>query len=74
MSDGISAMYDDAADEAFSVGIEKISKKKPLDIYLLLKDVHAELQRLQYDNRLTMTRGQFDSLQRAYKATEELLK
>ena len=74
MSDGIKRMYDDENDRKFSAGVERIKAKDATEIYLLLKDLHMDLQTLHCDDRLTMTRGQFACLTRAYNVVKDLLK
>lgn len=73
MSDGVKRMYEDAYEAAYRKGVEKIAEKKPEDIYLHLKDLQSDLQALQYDERLVMTRNQFASLNRITNVVKELL-
>ena len=74
MSDGIRRMYEDENERKFSHGVERIKQKDATEIYLLLKDSHMDLQTLHCDERLTMTRGQFACLTRAYNVAKDLLK
>ena len=74
MSDGIRRMYEDDNERKFIAGVEKIKARDPKEIYVLLKDLQMDLQTLQYDERLNMTRGQFACLNRAYNVVKDLLK
>lgn len=74
MSDGIRRMYEEENERKFIAGVEKIKAKDAEEIYVLLKDLHMDLQTLQCDERLIMTRGQFACLNRAYNVVKDLLK
>ena len=73
MSDGVKRMFEDTYEKSYRSGVEKIANKKPEDIYLLLKDIQSDLQALQYDERLVMTRNQFASLNRITNVVRDLL-
>ena len=73
MSDGIGRMYEDENERKFIAGVERIKAKDPEEIYVLLQDLHMDLQTLNYDEQLTMTRSQFACLNRAYNVMKELL-
>lgn len=73
MSDGVKRMYEDAYEAAYRKGVEKIAEKKAEEIYLHLKDIQSDLQALQYDERLVMTRNQFASLNRITNVVRDLL-
>lgn len=74
MSDGIRRMYEDENNRKFTAGVERIKAKDPSEIYLLLVDLQMDLQTLNCDERLTLTRGQFACLNRAYNVVKDLLK
>lgn len=74
MSDGIRRMYEDDNERKFVAAVERIKSRDAEEIYVLLKDLQMDLQTLNYDERLTMTRGQFACLNRAYNVVKELLK
>ncbi len=73
MSDGISRMYEDENDRVYRQGVAKIATKKPEEIYLLLKDIHSDIQHLAYDDNLVMTRNQFAAINRIHNVVKELL-
>lgn len=73
MSDGISRMFEDAREVAYRMGVEKIAKKKPEELYLLLKDIQLDIVSLQEDDRLSLTRNQFAALSRIHNVIRDLL-
>lgn len=73
MSDGIKRMYEDAYEEAYRNGVEKVSLKKHEEIYLLLKDIQSDILYLQQDDGLVMTRNQFAALNRINNVVRDLL-
>jgi hypothetical protein len=73
MSDGIKRMYEDAYEEAYRRGVERLSLKKHEEIYLLLKDIQSDILYLQQDDNLAMTRNQFAALSRIHNVVRELL-
>lgn len=73
MSDGIKRMYEDAYEEAYRKGVEKVSLKKHEEIYLLLKDIQSDILYLQQDDNLVMTRNQFAALNRINNVVRDLL-
>ena len=74
MSDGIRRMFEEENERKFTDGVARIAAKDPSEIYLLLKDLQMDLQTLNCDERLTLTRGQFACLNRAYNVVKDLLK
>jgi hypothetical protein len=73
MSDGVSKMFEHDVDRDYRNGVAKIAAKKPEEIYLLLKDIHSDIQHLAYDDHLVMTRNQFASINRIHNVVKELL-
>jgi hypothetical protein len=73
MSDGIKRMYEDAYEQAYKLGVEKIAAKKPEDIYGLLKDLQSDIQHLNYDDSLQLTRNQWATLHRLNTVIKELM-
>ena len=73
MSDGIKRMYEDAYAAAFNQGVAKIDAKSSEEIYTLLKDVQSELQQLNNDDSLQLTRTQWACLSRINIAMRELM-
>ena len=73
MSDGIKNMYEQAYAEAFNKGVAKIDAKSSEEIYTLLNDIKAELQQLNYDDSLQLTRTQWGCLNRMNTAMKELM-
>lgn len=74
MSDGIKRMFEDEAERKFVDAVNRFKAKDPEEVYLLLKDLECDLQVLQFDERLNMTRGQFAALNRAYHVVKDLMK
>ncbi len=73
MSDSISKMFERDVDRDYRNGVAKITAKKPEEIYLLLKDIHSDIQHLAYDDNLVMTRNQFAAISRIHNVVKELL-
>jgi hypothetical protein len=73
MSDGITAMYIEAAAQKQKYAVEKLSKKGYEEIYLLLKDIQSDVQALYHDERMQLTRSQWAAFNRINQVVKELV-
>lgn len=73
MSDGITAMYMEEAERKQKIAVGKLSKKSYEEIYLLLKDIHSDVQSLYHDERLQLTRNQWATFNRINAVVKELV-
>jgi hypothetical protein len=74
MSDGIKQMYESQMEREFIAAVDKFKAKDPEEVYVLLKDLQADLQYIAYDDSLTLTRGQWAALNRLQSVMKELMK
>lgn len=74
MSDGIKRMYEDEAERQYVIAVERFKSKDQEEVYLLLKDLHADVQHLFYDDRLVLSRGHWAALTRMNNVMKELMK
>lgn len=74
MSDGIKQMYESQMEREFVVAVDKFKAKNPEEVYVLLKDLQADLQYIVYDDSLTLTRGQWAAFNRLQSVMKELMK
>lgn len=73
MGDILSRVRDDDNDRRYKVAVEKLSNKGYEEIYLLLKDIHSDVQTLYFDDRLSLTRNQWAALSRLNNVIKELV-
>ena len=73
MSDGITAMYMEAASQKQKIAVEKLSKRGYEEIYLLLKDIQSDVQALYHDERMQLTLNQWAAFNRINMVMKDLL-
>lgn len=74
MSDGIKRMYEDEAERQYVTAVDKFKAKDPEEVYLLLKDLQSDIQFIFFDERLSLTRGQWSAITRMHNVMKDLLK
>ena len=73
MSDGITAMYMEESERKQKLAIEKLSKRGYEEVYLLLKDIQGDVQTLYHDERMQLTRNQWNAVNRINQILKELV-
>ena len=72
MGDILSSIRDNDNERRYNLAVEKLKTKGYEEIYLLLKDIQADVQTLYFDDRLSLTRNQWAAISRIHNVMKEL--